>query len=208
MSFRSLALTLAAVAIGCISTVSAQQEKCQSIVLPNGTVLTCEVVNGQKVYVDPGTGISYPATSTGVGEFTIVNSSTNPCVAELKPNRIEVTSNNPDLGQITTKLDPTRGSSLSTIKSLVPGSEFPAEERINFFAETTLASNPGTVYRSINEIQLVGTVNSFNPHRDERFKLAAPADFEDIRNPGCVAFTLRSLEVTLTGRAPNGELGN
>jgi hypothetical protein len=206
MSFKNFALTLAAVAIGCISSASAQQE-CRQIILPDGTVLTCEVVNGQKVYVD-GLGNSYPSTSNGVGEFTIVSTGTNPCRAELKPNRIEVTSNNPDLGVITTKLDPTRASSLSTVRSLAVASEFPAEERINFFAETTLASNPGVVYRSINEIQLVGTINSFNPHRDERFKLAAPADFEDIRNPGCVAFTLRSLEVTLTGRAPNGELGN
>ena len=54
MISRTLARLLAvgAFALICAGSASAQQEKCSSIVLPNGDTLHCDVVNGQKVYDD------------------------------------------------------------------------------------------------------------------------------------------------------------
>jgi hypothetical protein len=199
MSFKSLALTIAAIAICCISTANAQQG-CRSIVLPNGTVLTCEVVNGQKVYVD-NLGNTYPATSTGVGDFKIVNTTTNPCVAELDVTNINVTSTNGALGTVTTTLDPTRLSPRSRIRSNSVASEFPATEDIFFYAQATISSRPGRVYRSFQPVHLNSpNVKTFNPHNNEVFNLVGKVDFYDINVPNVVAFTLTTLKVTLTGR--------
>ncbi len=201
MSFKTRILTVAAVmAFGIFTSASAQQEKCSSIVLPDGTVLTCDVSNGQKVYVDDQ-GNVYPVTSTGVGQFKIVKTGTNPCVAELEPQKIDVTSSDPVLGTITTTLDATRTSTNSRIESNVAGTEFPATENIYFYANATISSKKGVVYQSINEVHLTSdNVNSFNPHVNEQFTLAEKVDFEDVKNPGVVAFTLSELTVTL-GRA-------
>jgi hypothetical protein len=191
----------------CVGSASAQQEKCSSIVLPNGTVLHCDVQNGQKVYVDD-VGNVYNATSTGVGDFTVVNTGTLPCQATLDPVNISITSTDPVLGTITTTLDQTRRSTSSTIISNTPGIEFPATEKINFFAEATISSRPGKQYRSIQEVQLGSrNVNSFNPHRQERFSLIRKVDFEDVNNPGVAAFTLTSLSVTLDGTGGGGADG-
>jgi hypothetical protein len=187
-------LAVGASAIACLGSAEAQQ--CRSIVLPNGTVLTCQVVNGQKVYVV--NGVPYNATSTGTGTFTVTNTNVNPCQATLNPNAINVTSIEPTLGIITTTLDPTRIAPPTTITSNVIGSDFPATERINFFAYATISSRPGKQYRSIQPVQLFSNnVTSFNPHLNEGFTLVQPVDFVDVDNPDPIAFTLRSLRVTL-----------
>ena len=189
------ALALGGLAIACFGSAQAQQ--CRSIVLPNGTVLTCQVVNGQKVYVDSN-GVQYNANSTGTGSFTVINSNTNPCTAVLNPTAINITSNEPTLGVISTTLDPTRPSTPARIQSLNIGSDFPAREDISFFARATVSSRPGVTYRSIQEVHLnSGNVNTFNPHVNEVFNLVQPVDFEDIAHPGHIAFTLRVLRVTL-----------
>jgi hypothetical protein len=191
-------------ALVCAGSASAQQEKCSSIVLPNGTVLHCDVQNGQKVYVDD-VGNVFNATSTGVGDFKVINTGTLPCQAVLDPVTINITSTDPVLGTVTTTLDPNRTSTSSTITSNTPGIEFPATEKINFFAEATISSRPGKQYRSIQEVQLSSrTVSSFNPHRQERFSLVRKVDFEDVNNPGVVAFTLTSLKVILDGTGNGG----
>ncbi len=182
------------------ASASAQQEKCSSIVLPNGTVLSCSVINGTKVYVDPA-GNVYNATSTGVGQFTVVNTGTNPCKAALDVNSINITSTEPVLGTITTVLDLTRRSQSSTIQSNQIGAQFPATEDIYFYAEATVSSRPGIIYRSRTQLHLSSTqVTSFNPHVNERFNLAGSVDFVDINQPDRVAFTLRTLNITLNGR--------
>jgi len=202
MSLRKIAsgLAMAAALFSYAATASAQ-EKCQQITLPNGTVLTCQVgTNGQKTYVDD-LGNSYPATTGGVGEFTIVNSSSNPCTAELLPTNIDLQSNNPSLGTIRTYLDPTRTPSLSRIRSNQASSVFPATEDFYFYAYAELSSRPGKRYRSINELHFNSPrVQSFNPHKQERFKLVEKVAFEDVDRPGRVAFTLAGSEIVLSGR--------
>jgi hypothetical protein len=189
------ALAVGALAVACFGSAEAQQ--CRSIVLPNGTVLTCQVVNGQKVYVD-NNGVQYNGTSTGTGTFTVTNTNVNPCQATLNPNAINVTSTVGALGTVTTTLDPTRIAPPTTITSNVIGSDFPATERINFFARATVSSRPGVNYRSIQPVQLFsGNVTTFNPHVNEVFNLQQPVDFEDVNRPGVIAFTLRTLSVTL-----------
>ncbi len=199
MRFKNMTIALAAVAtmFGATATAMAQNDGCTSIVLPNGTLLTCNVVNGQKVYTDPA-GNTYTPTSTGVGQFTVINTGTNPCSATLTPTAISVTSVDPVLGTITTTLDPTRPATPSTIRSLAAATQFPATEDIFFYARTTISSRPGKAYRSIQQVHLASqNVRSFAPHQNEPFVLAGPVQFEDVTLPGVVAFTLNQLTLQL-----------
>jgi len=192
-------LLVAAGLLGYAADASAQQ--CRQIILPNGTVLTCDVdASGQKVYLDTN-GVPYPATTGGIGQFTVVNGTSNPCTAELAVTNIDLTSTNPTLGTIRTRLDPTRPSSLSRIRSNQIGSDFPATEDIYFQARATLSSQPGKLFRSINELHFNSQqVLTFNPHVNEVFRLVNRVAFEDVQNPGVVAFVLDQATVRLNGK--------
>ncbi len=199
MFSRTRILMLAAIALVgmAIGTANAQVGGCHSIVLPNGTLLTCNVVNGQKVYTDP-LGNVYTPSSTGTGTFIVLNTSTNPCTAQLGPQAINITSVDPVLGTITTTADLSRVANASVIRSNILGFEFPATEDIYFYANTTISSRPGRLYRSIQQVHLNSTnVNSFAPHVNERFTLAGQVDFEDVNIPGVIQFSITSLTVTL-----------
>ncbi len=199
MKFRMIALLTAGLAMFSAGIATAQEQGCPSIVLPNGTVLTCQVLpNGSKVYVGPGGLPVYPATTGGNGIFTITNTTTNPCSATLTPVSVNITSNNPVLGTINTTLDPTRPSTPSKITSSAAATQFPATEDIYFYANATLSSKPGVQYRSIQEIHLNSTnVRTFAPHRQEVFNSVGQVDFEDVALPGVIAFSLQSFTVTL-----------
>jgi hypothetical protein len=191
-------LLVRALAVGVLAAArfsSAQAQPCSSFTLPNGTILTCRVVNGQKVYILNDT--LHNATSTGTGTFMVTNTTTNPCTAVLSPVGILVTSNTQTLGLVTTTLDPTRPATPSKIQSLTVGTDFPAREDIFFYVQTTISSRPGKQYRSIREVHLTAIVNSFNPHTSEVCTLVQPVDFEEVNNPGPIAFTLQSLRVIL-----------
>ncbi len=202
MSLRTIASGLAmAAALFSFAATASAQGKCEQIVLPNGTVLTCNVgTNGQKTYVD-NLGNVYPATTGGVGQFTIVNSSTSPCTAELLPTLIDLTSTNPTLGTIKTTLDVSRTAPVSKIQSNQLSSVFPATEDFYFYAIAEASNIPGKKFRSITPLHFNSPqVTSFNPHKLERFKLVDKVPFEDIDKPGTVAFTLTETEVVLSGR--------
>jgi len=199
MTLRKIAsgLAIAAAMFSYAATVSAQ-EKCDQIVLPDGTLLTCQVdATGQKVYVDNG-GNSYPATTGGVGQFTVVDSDTRPCTAVLDVTTINLVSNNPKLGTIKTTLDKTRKSRSSVIRSNQESSAFPATEDIYFYAIAEVSSLPGQ-YRSVQELHFNSPkVTSFNPHKNEKFRLVEKVDFVDAN--GVVAFTLTQADVSLSGK--------
>jgi hypothetical protein len=199
MSLRRIASGLAIMAakFSYAATASAQ-EKCDQIVLPDGTLLTCQVdATGQKVYVDNG-GNSYPATTGGVGQFTVVDSDTRPCTAVLDVTAINLTSNNPKLGTIKTYLDNSRKSRSSVIRSNQESSTFPATEDIYFYAIAEVSSLPGK-YRSAQELHFNSRkVTSFNPHKNEPFRLVEKVDFVD--DNGTVVFTLTQADVSLSGK--------
>lgn len=187
--------------IGGFSIASAQLEQCREIVLPNGTLLTCTVdASGQKVYSDPS-GNVYPATTSGAGNFTVVNGTVNPCTAELAVTGISITSNSTVLGTIVSTLDASRPSSLSRIRSNQAATAFPATEDIYFHVRATVSSFPGRTFRSINEVHLFSqNVTTFNPHVNEVFRLVNPVAFEDVKAPGKVVFTLDRADIRLGGR--------
>ncbi|MEP7219003.1 MAG: hypothetical protein ABI876_08790 [Bacteroidota bacterium] len=199
MKLKSFALALMAVAGLAVSGSAAfaqNGEGCTSIVLPNGTLLTCQVVGGTKVYVDAA-GNSYPATTGGSGAFTITNSTTNPCQAFLNVASININSNAGPFGLVITTLDASRPSPQSSIISQVIGAEFPATEDFFFYANATVSSLPGQ-YRSIQPFHFSShNVRSFNPHRNEQFGQVDKVDFEDVNRPGTIVFSVQGTSVTL-----------
>ncbi len=196
MKFKSFLLTIGVVAVALVSIhgVTSAQEGCRDITLANGTKVTCVIVNGQKVYADAN-GNVYNVNSSGNATFqATVNKN---CVQYLTPISVSATGTDPVLGTVTTTLDATRVPAASTLASAQAATTFPALSTISFYANATLSSKPGVNYRSVQPITLNGVVNSFNPFNNESFRTTAPVDFEDVNTPGTVAFTLRSLSVTL-----------
>ncbi|MEO5928344.1 MAG: hypothetical protein ABIR47_00290 [Candidatus Kapaibacterium sp.] len=201
MKLKSFALALVAVAGLAISgsTAFAQVgQGCSSIVLPNGTVLTCTLgPGGTKVYVD-ALGNSFPATSTGTGSFTITNTGTNPCQANLTPAAININSNAGPFGTVVTTLDATRPVTPSLIISQALTAQFPATEDFYFHANATVSSLPGRQFRTIQQFHFnSNNVRSFNPHKQERFTQIDKVDFEDVTAPGIIVFSVQGTQITL-----------
>lgn len=195
-SIKSMFIAMIAVVAGVVAVGTSASAQCKVLTLPNGTQVTCIIVNGQKVYVDLS-GNQYPATSTGNATFQATGTVINPCTQLLKPVSLSATGSNPTLGTVTTTLDGSRTPAASSVAANQAGSEFPATATINFYANATLSSKPGVNYRSIQQLTLQGKVSSFNPFKQERFVLLKSVDFEDVNRPGVVAFSLGSLTVTL-----------
>jgi hypothetical protein len=201
MGLKSFALAIAAVAGLAISvnTASAQVgQGCRQIVLPNGTVLTCTLgTGGTKVYVD-ALGNVYPATSTGAGSFQVTNTGTNPCQATLAPVAINIHSVAGPFGNVSVTLDGSRPVTPSIIRSINIGSEFPATEDFYFHAFATVSSLPGRQFRSIQQFHFSSRqVQSFNPHKNERFGQIDKVDFEDVNQPGITVFTVQNTAISL-----------
>ncbi|MDB5033087.1 MAG: hypothetical protein JWQ98_328 [Chlorobi bacterium] len=201
MKLKLFALALAAVAGLALSgsTAFAQAgQGCSSIVLPNGTVLTCTLgPGGTKVYVD-SLGNIFPATTGGTGSFTITNTATNPCQATLAPVAININSNAGPLGAVHTTLDATRPATPSLIISQSLTAQFPATEDFYFFANATVTSFAGRQFRSIQQFHFSSrNVRSFAPHKQERFTQIDKVDFEDVLTPGVVVFSVQGTTITL-----------
>jgi hypothetical protein len=198
-TMKSIVAGVAVAAAALIGTADAKAQ-CNSITFNEAqSNFTCTIVNGQKVIVDPVTGQVYTSiVANGNGTFTAVGSGTNPCNVSLNAQNINAVTNDPQLGTITTKIDPSRPAQQSTVVSNQVGSEFPATGDIYFHATAEVSSRPGVIYRTINEIHLQNPqLRSFNPHRQETYNLVAPVDYEDPAQPGVVAFTVNSISVTL-----------
>lgn len=199
MTSRIFAVACAAVAIafGSYNTASAQGggNGCDQLCLPNGTPVTCQVLpNGTKVWVDAA-GNQYNSDTQGTGSFQVTQCDPAVCELKLDPTSINITSNAGSFGIVTTVLDPTRISTPATVTALASGAY---DERFSFFAETTVSSQPGRVFRSVQELTFVnGNVLTFNPHQNEQFKLENAVDFEDVNAPGVIAFTLQQANITL-----------
>jgi hypothetical protein len=200
MMVKSLlgALAVAATVFFSTNTAKAQGgDGCPSIVLPNGTVLTCTVApNGTKTYVDAA-GNSYPATTGGSGTFTVTNSSTNPCEAFLNPVAININSVAGPFGNVNTTLDLSRPATQAHIVSQTVAQQFPATEDFYFYAIATVSSLPGQ-YRSIQQFHFSSrNVRSFAPHKNERFTQEGRVDFEDVNRPGRIVFSVVGTTITL-----------
>jgi hypothetical protein len=178
---------------------------------------TCIIINGQKCYVvtndDGTTTTTCDDGSTGQGDFKSTTGeipSKGDVNTTLDPTAITATVNDPTYGEITTTLDPSRQSSPATISTIKPGSRFPLQVDINFYAEARLKS-VDKVYESATELKFSSSVvNSVNPFKNETLTLQNDVDFyEQGDETHATAFTLQAGSTTVTlGSSDNGDRGD
>jgi hypothetical protein len=175
---------------------------------------TCIIVNGQKCYVtlnaDGTTTTTCDNGSTGQGDF---KSTTGQIPARgdvnttLVPSNIKATVKDQTLGNITTTLDLSRNSTPTTISTITPGTRFPLNVKINFFANASVDARPGTTYQSAAELQFASSnVNSVDPFVAETLTLQNDVDFYDTADPThATVFTLQGGTTTVTlGKSADG----
>lgn len=179
----------------------------------------CIIIDGQKCYVyyndDGTTTTDCDGGSTGQGDFKSQSGAIpdkGDVNTTLTPTNIEATVNDPTYGDITTKLDPDRDPTPTTITSVRPGSRYPLDVEINFYAVATLASQEGKVYESATELKFASSdVNSVNPFKNETLTLQSDVDFylqgDDSHTP---VFTLQAgtTSVTLGSSGDPGDGGD
>ncbi len=187
-----------------------------------GPSYNCILINGQKCYVlyddagNPTDTICNEGTK-GIGTFSSLTgpiSRDSAVNTALVPTAISATVQDPTYGTITTTLDASRPSSPTTIRT-VPGQvRFPLEVNISFYANATLGSAPGTVYRSRTQLQFFSrNVTSVNPFTNEVLALNEDVEFYDIADPEQrTAFKLQrgrstvKLSGGIAGVRPNGDM--
>lgn len=161
---------------------------------------SCVVVDGCKVvtvYNDDGSVASVETLCGTAGSGTFNNCSkeppppNTPLNESLPPADIDVTSTSPKYGAITTRLDPDRQSTNSTIIS--NGKEqFPATVRLSFFGITKIEGLGGEYYSTTELVFVNKEVNSYHPFTKETLTLESDVDFvKDPNDPTSpVVFTL------------------
>jgi hypothetical protein len=187
---KNLFMGLALAIVGSVSIARAQQCPYNA---GQPTRETCTIVNGQKVYTDPNTGIQYTSVPSGTGTFSTLNNGANPCFQNFRATALTTTSVDPVLGLITTTLDGTRVPTVSTVRALGQA-PFPAVEDLFIPIRVTIANQPGRVLTSIGEVHLQGIINSW-PQKNERVTLVAPVALEDRNNPGVVVYNITNLSI-------------
>jgi hypothetical protein len=146
---------------------------------------SCNIVNGCKVltYYDAAgnvTGTETICPSTGTGTFScqfIENiPATGPLNVTVAPEGLNSTTISPTLGPITTNFDPTRTATPATIVSIDGVNRFPANVTFSFYVT---ADVNGRTYCSREQLVFNGIVNSFQPFRNELFRLQRDVAFYD-----------------------------
>lgn len=105
-----------------------------------------------------------------------------------------VTGTEATLGTINVYLDGSRTQPDSYLRSLTVGNKFPASHHVYAYARATMSSLPGVTYRSTAPFHMYNnSVSSFGVASAHiSYTVDTDIDFEDIANPGVVAFTVRA----------------
>lgn len=169
---------------------------------------SCLLINGRKCYVHYGANGNPIDTvcqenGVGVGTFQSLTGrlpAQGTVNAELLPIDITATIADSTSGTITTRLDPTRPSSVTTIRSADGVNRFPLDVNIRFFATAALDSKPGSLFRSRTQLVFASSgVRSLNPFRGEVATLRSDVEFYDVNDPlEQTAFKLQGGRTTVT----------
>jgi hypothetical protein len=113
------------------------------------------------------------------------------------------TGSSSTLGAVSWAFDLTNLAANTTIVANQIGTDFPATAHIRFNIVGTIAAYPSVTFISQTPLDLVGTVNSYNPFISENFTLDPTAPtvvFVDQANPTSgPSFTLTGINLTLNG---------
>ncbi len=197
MKSRLLTSLFATAALVAGSYATAYAQCPDFLCLPDGTVVTCQVdANGTKVWVD-ATGTTYSGVgSDGIGEFAVTQCACGNTDIQLSPTDLRINSDGGPLGQITTTLDRSVAQPTAYFRSHNLPNQFPASEDFSFIVEATASAFPGQIFKATRPLHFHSDeVQSFNPHREEHFRLVEPVEFIDAA--GDVIFSLQEVTVRL-----------
>lgn len=174
---------------------------------------SCILINGRKCYINYGSNgqvvdIVCDQGGTGIATFTSLTgafSADSVIETELAPIDITATVSDSSHGTITTKLDPSRTSSVTTIRSADGRNRFPLDVNISFYATAALETAPGAIYRSRTQLVFFSRgVTSLNPFKGEVATLKDDVEFYDAAdNTQRTKFTLQGGKTTVTLGTPN-----
>ncbi len=183
---------------GLVATQSVSlAQPCDPLNPPPGQPYTCIIVDGQKVIVD-AYGNPTAGQSEGDAQFVTNKGGEVPCQTNQTPQSFNV-SVKTDLGIITTQLDPTRQSPLTTIVANQADKALPATGTISVYLTATNSSKPGSLYRSKELVTFVNKrVQSF-PFKEETFSLTSKVTFVNEKDSKDY-FTLAETKVVLTSK--------
>ncbi len=169
---------------------------------------TCEIINGRKCYVYPDSTTVCDEGSTGQGTFESTTGpipDKGPVKTELAVVEVTATIKDPIYGAITTTAVRNADTPPTTITSN-GRDRYPLNVNINFYADATVESLPGVVFKSRDPLSFASKkVTSVNPFVKERLTLAKDVEFYDENEPDRTVFTLKagSTSVTLGGSDDN-----
>ncbi len=175
-------------------------QPCDPLNPPVGQPYTCIIVDGQKVIVD-AYGNPTAGQSEGDAQFITNKGGQVPCQTTQTPQTFNV-SVTTSFGTVTTQLDPSRPSPVSTIVANQAAQALPATGKIGVYLTATNSSRPGVTYKSEGLVTFTNTnVRSF-PFNGEPFVLSGRVKFINERDPRDF-FTLSETRVVLTSRKGN-----
>lgn len=158
-----------------------------------GTICTNAVAPSDLLFNDV-IGNTYQVSMVGSMVFSVTQVSETPCRVLFAPVQMSCTGVHPQLGTLTLTLDNTRTSTNCVVAPNQEGTPYPASTDVYAYLRLTIAAKPGVTYQSLQELHLIcGDVDPFcGPHVPNVYSVGGSVDFEDITNPGVVAFTLVS----------------
>ncbi len=138
-------------------------------------------------------GNSYDVAYESHATFETVSNSDDPTSTTLKAVAFTATGEHPELGTVSWTLYPSTVQ--STITANQAESDFPATSRLFFYAEITVSSQPGAVYRSDEALEMVNHNLTEWPHNNAEYSQEKAVSFTNINDP------TQTLSITgMTGR--------
>jgi hypothetical protein len=198
-SIRGCGRLILATGLFILASVAASAQVDAPYVLPIGTRGNCNAA----VTANLTGGLTGPIVVNGLATFEWVATSQPGELrpwAELQPRAVSHNGNSPAYGPVTLDLNAAAPAANSRIEAVNEGAAFPASSNLRFNAVVTVASRPGVLYRSINEIVISSQLTQW-PHNNAVYSQVGTTDFEDAAHPGVVAFTLSGASVTVTAVA-------
>lgn len=162
---------------------------------------TCEIIDGRKCYVYPDGSTVCDQGSTGEGTFESTTGpipEKGPVKTELAVVDVTASIKDPKFGAITTTAVRNADTPPTTITSY-SSDRYPLDVNINFYADATVESLPGVVFKSRTPLSFASKkVTSVNPFVKETLTLANDVEFYDEREPDKTVFTLQAKSTNVT----------
>ncbi len=133
----------------------------------------------------PLSGSLASAGNAQFGETTVTRTEGAPAYVERRFEAIEGRGDEPELGTFVWSVDEERqrqaedAGLVTTVRAHQADADLPASADIRFYAAVRISSQPGRIYRSVEQVRFVSDNITTYPFEQERLQIAEPVDFYD-----------------------------